>query len=317
MDNQATGTAYLLIAIAAAFWGVIGLFIVPLYQFGFSPLQVVALRAISASILMLIYVGIFNPSALKISLKDIWYFIGTGIVSIVFFNWCYFTAIQEMSLSIAVVLLYTGPAFVALLSYIFFKEPLTGRKLAALAFTLIGCMLVTGLLPANEISVSPLGLLLGIGSGFFYGLYSIFGKAASYRYSSLTITIYTFVFAGLALLPMSGVIANMGAFVNPWVLLSILGLGLISTVLAYILYTLGLSRIESSKASIIATIEPVVAAILGRIVFGEQMTLWQGVGMLIVISAVILVSERTGETEKKPFVPEADEMQNKSHEGGK
>jgi drug/metabolite transporter (DMT)-like permease len=130
-----------------------------------------------------------NRKALKIKASDSKYFIGTGIFSIVLFNWCLFHAIQETSISIASILLYTAPAFVTIFSRIFFKESLTPRKVLALVTTFIGCSFVIGILPNTNGSISLYGFILGLGSGLFYALYSIFGKFALEKYDSLTVTV--------------------------------------------------------------------------------------------------------------------------------
>jgi drug/metabolite transporter (DMT)-like permease len=234
-------------------------------------------------------VGFTKPGLLKIDLRDSFSFIGTGIFSIVFFNWCYFTAISEVSLSVAVILLYTGPAFVAILSRIFFGEELTKHKIAALAVTLIGCALVVKLIPAGDQRLSWYGIIVGLGSGFGYALYSIFGKHALKKYNSLTVITYTFIFASVALLPTSGVTIEIGQLTSVDVWFYIVGLGFFPTALAYMLYTQGLSMIESSRASITATIEPVLATMIGVWVFDERLTGYQIIGMLFILTAVILV----------------------------
>lgn len=280
---------YLYVLLGAALWGVIGLFINGLAATGFSPLQIVALRVVSAAVMLVGYLSIKNPRLLKINIKDAFSFVGTGILSIVFFNWCYFTAIEELSLSVAVILLYTGPAFVAVLSWIFFGEPITRRKISALFLTLIGCGLVIKVVPIGNQQISLFGLLVGLGSGFGYALYSIFGKHALKKYHSLTVITYTFVFASAVMLPFSGLTieAEQVQSVNTWML--ILGLGLLPTALAYLLYTLGLSQIESSRASITATIEPVVATLIGVLIFDEVLTGFQLIGMILVLGAVVLI----------------------------
>ncbi len=93
-----------------------------------------------------LFLLIFDRKLFVIRLKDLWCFLGTGICSIVFFNFCYFKAITMTSLSVAAILLYTAPAIVMVLSYFLFKEKLTKRKLLALAMTFAGCVLVTGIL---------------------------------------------------------------------------------------------------------------------------------------------------------------------------
>ncbi|WP_249066880.1 EamA family transporter [Halalkalibaculum roseum] len=281
--------AYVLVVIGASLWGIIGIFIHELSNAGFTSLQIVTLRVVSAAIMLVSYLLISDAQLLKINMKDTPVFAGTGIMSIVFFNWCYFTAIQEVSLSIAVMLLYTGPAFVILLSRIFFKEYFNYPKIIALLFTAVGCMLVIQLFPLSNKTISFYGVLVGLGSGFGYALYSIFGKVALRKHPPITIITYTFVFASLALLPTSGLTLDSTLLFSPNILITILGLGLFPTVLAYLLYTIGLSMIESGKASITATMEPVIATALGVFMFNEVLTGFQIVGIFLIISAVIIL----------------------------
>lgn len=288
MENK---SALLLIAIGASLWGVIGVFVTFLYEVGFTPLEVVAVRVLTASLFMVLYVFLKNRHLFKIKITDSRYFIGTGIVSIVLFNWCLFSSMKESSISIAFILLYTAPAFVTILSRIVFKEALTAHKITALLITLIGCSLVIGIFSSSTASISLYGLILGLGSGFFYALYSIFGKAALSKYDSLTVTVYTFLFATVAIVPFSGLGAKITLLTDVKVLVLVIGLGFLSTMLPFIFYTKGLHYVESSRASIIATIEPVVASIVGFFIFNETLTTWQYLGMVMVISSVIIVQE--------------------------
>lgn len=281
--------AYIYVIIGASLWGIIGLFVNDLSAAGFTSLQIVTLRVITAACLLVAYLLPLKPKLLKVKLKDIPLFLGTGILSIVFFNWCYFTAIKEVSLSVAVILLYTGPAFVVLMSRIFFGESLSRKKVIALFFTLLGCILVIRLFPLDQITISAYGILIGLGSGFGYALYSIFGKVALKTYSSLTIITYTFVCASAALLPISGIGLDLSLFLSVDVWWSIIGLGFLPTALAYLLYTKGLSMIESGRASITATIEPLVATVLGVVVFGESLSYFQMLGFVLIIGAVVLI----------------------------
>lgn len=296
--------SFLMIIIGAALWGTIGVFVQGLYDLGFTPIEVVTLRVIFAFFAIFLFSLWKDRGALKIKLKHIFYFVGTGIFSIVFFNWAYFTAIQEMNLSIAAVLLYTGPAFVTIMSRIFFKELFTPQKLVALVMTFIGCIFVIGLFPLN-VSLSQIslyGVIVGIGSGFGYALYTIFGKLALKHYTSMTITIYTFLLASVALLPTTGLVRRVGEWLNWESLLISLGLGIVPTVVAYLLYTKGLEKVESSKASIMTTIEPVVAALIGVFVFKDVLSFWQVCGMVFIISAVLLINmgAEQKETVKSP-----------------
>ncbi|RBW68532.1 DMT family transporter [Bacillus taeanensis] len=290
MENK---LALLFIGAGAALWGLIGIFVSYLYEIGFSPTQVVTVRALSASLFLVCYVMIKNRQLFRIKVSDSKYFIGTGVFSIVLFNWCLFSAIEETSISIASILLYTAPAFVTILSRLIFKESLTTRKVIALITTFVGCSFVIGILPNTNESISLYGFILGLGSGLFYALYSIFGKFSLKKYDSLTVTVYTFLFAAMAVTPFSGLWHVLPLFSDIRVWFYIIGLGFLSTMLPFLLYTKGLNTIESSRASIIATIEPVVAALIGFMVFHEKLNLWQYMGVAFVIAAVIITSKKS------------------------
>ncbi len=285
--------AYLYIAVAAILWGMISVFVSYLYDLGFTSTQIVTVRALSATFFLGLYAIAKNGAVPKVRLKDSPYFIGTGVISVAFFNWCMFSAIRETTVSVATILLYTAPAFVVLLSRLIFNEALTSRKVLALILTLSGCTLVVGVLSESATIVSGYGMMLGLGSGFFYALYSIFGKYALQKYDSLTVSLYTFIFAALAITPFSAIWEAAPLFTNMEAWLYITGLGFFSTTLAYLLYTKGLQHIEASRASIIATIEPVVAALVGWLVFSEQLDTWQYTGVVLVLTAIVIVQEKT------------------------
>jgi drug/metabolite transporter (DMT)-like permease len=284
--------AFIYVAIGASLWGIIGYFVKELALLGFTPLQIVFLRAISAVIFFFVWVIVYRPELLRIRFKDSWYFIGTGLLSISFFNWCYFTTIQHSSLAIAAILLYTAPAFVLIISIFVFKEQLSWQKLTALLLTFLGCTLVSGLLSGNVAELSWTGLLTGLGAGFGYSLYSIFGKLAGEKYETLTISFYTFLFAAAALFPLSQISSTHIGLFDIDVIGYTAGLGFFPTVLAYWFYTNGLKQLEASKASIISTIEPVVATLMGLLMYKESISVVQAAGILLVLGAVLLIQER-------------------------
>lgn len=282
--------AYVLIALAAVLWGLIAIFVKGLASYGFTPMEIVTIRVTITVLILFIYGFIRYPNQMKIRLKDVHLFIGTGIISIVFFNWCYFTTINEMNVSLAVILLYTSPAFITILSFIFLKEPLPPAKIFAVIGTMIGCILIAGFSKGVVDDISLLGILVGLGAGLGYALYSIFGKFALRKYDSFTVTLYTFLISSLFLFPITKLWEKANMFLETVVLLHAFGLALFPTVIAFILYTKGLEKIESSKAGVIATVEPVVATMLGVFLFDEILTFYQVIGTLFILSAVILVN---------------------------
>ena len=277
------------VLLAGTLWGSMGLFVRKLNAVGLYALDIVQLRIAISLVLVGLYLLIFARDNLRVRLRDLWCLAGTGIVSLLLFSWCYFSGMQEASLSVMAVLLYTSPAFIVLLSVLLFRETLTRQKLLALVLTFTGCCLVSGLGSGSAVSMK--GLLLGLGSGFFYALYSIFSRYAIERgYGSWTITFYTFLFCLLASAPLAhwGLIASAlssGVSVPVYALL----MGLLTGFLAYIFYTKGLEGMESSRAGILASVEPVVGTIIGTLVFHEPLPVQSVLGIALVLGGIVVL----------------------------
>ena len=75
-------------------------------------------------------------------------------------------------------------------------------------------------------------------------------------------------------------------------ILWVLGLGFVTAFLPYVLYSMGLEHMESSKASILASVEPVVSALFGVIVFHEYLSLWGVLGIAMVLGAIVVLNLR-------------------------
>lgn len=292
METQPRVRVYGMTIAGAACWGLIGLFIAPLYARGFSAWDVVAIRAIFSFVFLFLILILFYRDQLRTRLVDHLFFASAGIFSLALFNYFYFEVFAQSNLSLAVTLLYTGPLFVTILSRIFFKEPLTSQKIWALLFAITGCAFVVGLIPLGHQSIPGKTLLMGVLSGFCYALYSIFTKPVTKRYSALTITTYTFFYTSVFMLATSTVLTKIDKFQHSDVWIAALLLSLVSTVAAYVLYTSGLKYLEAGKASILATIEPIVAVLMGVLFFKDQLVGWQVLGIALVLYSAVLVAGR-------------------------
>ena len=279
---------YTLSVIAAGvLWGIISIFIKGMNAGNISPLQIVQLRTIIASAILALYLFFTDKKMLCFRLKDIWMFIGTGVISLTFFSLCYFQTIIESGASVAVILLYTSPIFVILLSLALFRERITAVKLIALVMTFAGCILVSGL-GRDSGGITVKGFIVGLGSGLGYALYSIFSRYALKKYHVLTIIFYTFLFSGISIIPVSG-IALAGGLLQPRILLYGAGIAVFCTVLPYLFYTYGMTKLETGKAAILVTVEPLVGTLVGCCLYGEPMTVLKALGILLTFGAVILL----------------------------
>ncbi|MDO4399785.1 MAG: EamA family transporter [Coriobacteriia bacterium] len=282
--------ATLCVLAAGALWGCISLFVRALDAAGLNAFEISSIRMAVGVLGMFFIILVRNPNLLQIHVRDLWLFVGTGVVSVTLFNVCYFMCINLSEASIAVVLLYTSPIWVMLMSALFFKERITGRKVIALGLTFGGCVLVAGIL-GGAVRLTPIALALGLASGFFYATYSIFGRKALERYDTLTITFYTFLLGLIASCVMGDPIHTVAtAAANPALIAPYLGIGIFCTIVPYMLYTTGLKHLETSRAAILATIEPLVGSLLGIFVYGESTGLLKLLGMACILAAVVLVN---------------------------
>ena len=281
--------SYIYILAAAALWGCIGIFFKLLTAAGLDAMQSVAVRVVLSAVIYTVWLLATNRKALKIRLRDFPLFIGTGICSLVFFNWCYFNAIERSGISVAVVLLYTAPIFVMLMSAAVFRERITKLKVIALIITFAGCVLVTGALSGGS-RIGLSALLFGLGSGFGYALYSIFGKLALRRYTSETVTAYSFIVGAVGILPLIRFREVCAALSTPGGATGAVCIAVLCCILPYILYTAGLSGVEPGRASMMATLEPVVGSVLGMAVYREEITAAKIIGVLLVVGAICLLS---------------------------
>lgn len=273
-------------------WGSIGIFVRHFEYLGIGSFELTLMRTLFSAFLFLIFVFFYNRKLFRIKLRDIWIFIGTGLISVAIFSYCYFKAMESMSLSVAAILLYTAPTFVMIFSVILFKEKINVYKITALVLSFLGCIFVTGVITGNAV-VTLEGFVFGILSGVCYALYSIFSRFALDRgYHPFTILIYTFLIAGGSLIFVSKPTDILNLVKNdPIEILWIIAFVFFSEIIPYLLYTIGLKYIKSSVASIIVSIEPVVATIVGAVFFSEAVVFPYGyIGILLVIVSIILVN---------------------------
>jgi len=276
------------VLLSGILWGVIGLFNRGLTAAGFSARDIVLVRNLGSMAVLGIAFLLTDRSVFRIRLKHLPLFFGTGVVSVLCFTICYFSCQQMCSLAVAAALLYTAPAFVVVMAAILWHDYFTKEKLAALLIAFLGCTFVTGLW-SGDVSVTLWGAALGIGSGFFYALYSIFAHYALAYYKAYTVTFYTFVFAGVGALFVADPVEVAASLTSPKIALLALGLVIVSTVLPYVFYTKGLSGLDSGKAAILASIEPVTAAVVGVAVFGEPMTVMVVLGLLCILASIYIL----------------------------
>lgn len=271
---------YLFVFLAASMWGTLGIFAKLLYRFNLDPFTIVFYRAGIAFALLAAYNAL--TSGLGIEKNRLKFYAFYGFFSVFLFYALYFYAVKYSSVSLAVLLLYTAPIYSTVMGYLLFGEEITRPKLFSLLAVVIGVLLVTRL----DGNVRPIGAVLGLLSGFTYALYGILGKMAMRTERPEKALMYTLGFGFLFMTP----------FAHPGVPLEaipyLMALAFFPTFLGYLLYNHALREVEASRASIVATIEPVVALVLAYLIFGETLTPRQLIGAgMIILGALLLQYE--------------------------
>ena len=271
-------------------WGFLGFFTRHLAEYGIGSNSAIIVRCGIAAVCFGILILCTDRKQFRVRVRDLWCFIGTGLFSLLFFTFCYFHAISMMSLSVAAILLYTAPTFVMLLSAVLFHEKITRIRIIAVICAFAGCCFVSGI--GTGAVLTRTGFLYGLGAGFGYALYTIFSRyALRLGYSSSTINFYSCILAaaGAVLIwrpeaLLHAMTASTAAFF--WCLAT----GVVSCFIPYMLYTYGLTGLENSRASILASIEPVIATLAGVLIYHERMTPSVLAGVILVLSAVVLIN---------------------------
>lgn len=285
----------LAVAAAACTWGTLGIFAKALYAEGLSFEALVAVRASVGWAAVVAFVLLTRgASGLRVARGDLALLVPLGLFGVGAFYLLYFYTVRESAVGTAAILLYSSPAFVAVLAWAFLGERLGTAKVLALLLTFGGIALVAGAYAPGALEVRPLVLVTGLLSGLTYGLYSIFGKPVSGRLAPATVLSYALgvgsVVLVLAALPTLGTLLGL----SPGGYALLLVLAVVHTALAFGLYTVGLQRLEAGQAAIVATVEPVVAGALGVVLLGEGLTAPKIFGAVLVLSGALLAQARRG-----------------------
>ncbi|HBF4487634.1 TPA: EamA family transporter [Clostridioides difficile] len=283
---------YVFIAIAGLLWATLGLFGKFLMGNGLTSEQVAFTRLFFGFIVLGVYSSIRTPQILKISKKGIIYSVIIGIICQAMFNLCYFKAIDIAGVSIAAVLLYTSPLFLAIFSKVCYKENITRSKLFSLILCFIGAIMAVTGGRLDFQGLNAFGLLLGVLSAIAYALMPTISKNALKEFSSSTILVYSFLFGAIFMIPSSRPWEILNYAKDLDVLSCMLMLGIVPAALAYIFYAAGISKgVELSVAGVVASVELVGSVIIGCTILGESFSLGKLFGvMLMLISAVVALN---------------------------
>ncbi|NLI80488.1 MAG: EamA family transporter [Deltaproteobacteria bacterium] len=295
-------TGYLYVVMAATLWAVSGSSGKFLFQTGVTPFELVQLRVTLASAFLFAWLTLRDRALLRIAPKDIPYFISLGVLGMAMVQFTYFYTISKIHVAIAILLEYLAPTFIALHAVLIAKERLTPWMVAAVAASTIGCYLAVGAYNLDLLSMNLEGILSGIASAIAFAWYAIQGEKGMRRYHPWTVLFHAIlcaaVFWNIAFPPLR-------AFLRPYTPIQwgwILYIALLGTAVPFGLYLQGINLIRSTRASVTATLEPIIAGLVAYLFLGETLQPLQALGGGLVLASVAVLQGRREWDENTPVL---------------
>ncbi len=281
--------AFFYIIAAGVLWGTSGIFVNFLVPKGYHSLQLTAVRGVVSLLFFAIYSAIRDRGAFRVSLKELIFFMGVGLSQFGTAAF-YFMSMTATSISTAVVLMYTAPIYVTIFSALFLGEKFSKPKIAALLMMIVGCAFVSGLVGGLKFDL--LGIIFGIISGISYASYNILTKLTMMRsYSPVSQNLYGAFFMLLVSLAVCNPeqIIPLTAKEPATLTLALLALGVVTFVLPYLFFALGMKELPAATASALSTVEPLSACAFGILIFNEKPDVFSFIGIALILIAVFLL----------------------------
>lgn len=294
MNFNSEKKGYLLVFIAGSLWGLIGIFVKSMAACGASATMTSFLRVFFAFLIMLVLCLLkCKPRDLLIGWKPLLSCALLGILCHGIYNICYSIAVTTIGVALSAVLLDIAPLFTLLFSVLFFREKATFIKCVAVIINIAGCVLTVTNGKLEIQSLAIFGILMGIASGFLYALTAILGRVAAETTHPFVMSMYSYLFAAIFLGISMGV-SHAELTFNSGILFWGFFYALIPTAIGYIFYYEGLKHItESSRVPVIASMEVIVASLIGVICYREHLGFISFLGIVIVLLSIVLINHKT------------------------
>ncbi|MCM8748678.1 DMT family transporter [Thermomicrobiaceae bacterium CFH 74404] len=198
----------------------------------------------------------------------------------------FFSSLRYAPATAAAVLFYTYPVVVALLAFIFLREPLTLQRALALALAVLGCAVVLGL---SIDVVDARGMVFALASGVVYAAYIVLSSRLLRGAAVAVASAWIMTFMAVAFASFGVATGSLDVSFAPAGWLLLLLIVTVSTVMPVQLFLAGTLRVGPTLASILGTMEPVFAVLFAALVLGERLGWPQAIGGGLIVLAVLLL----------------------------
>jgi len=293
MDKTSQKKGLLFIALAGISWSTTGILAKNLLTSGFSSIEVSFIRLFLGSILFLVYFLVANFQLLKIDKRGLIFTFFMGVITQGLFNLLFFASVERIGVINGTILLYLAPLFITMFSVLLFKEHLTPLKQLGVGLSIVGSVLALTGAVFNFKDLSAIGVLFGVSSGLGYSLVSVFSKIGLKRYHAKTLIFYSFAFGAAFIFPLVDIGDIALKIHGTKVVLSILGLGIFSSTVAYIFYFEGISTgLDLSKVGVMSMVELIFAIVFAVLFVSETLNAIKIFGIGLILLAIYLINKK-------------------------
>ena len=258
-------------------------------------------RALSAFLILLVYMAFAHRDQIRVSLKDVPFLAVFGVVGLAGVHFTYFKTISLTNVATAILLEYLAPVLVLVVSVVFLKHRLTWTLPAGVALSVLGCAMVVGAVGGDGLVVSSAGIAWGLLSALFFATYSLMGSVAAVRFRPYTTLLWGLGFATLFWLITLGPAPVLGTFGDPRSAGAVLFMAVVSTVIPFSAFLTALRLIPPTNATVTSTVEPAIAGVGAYLLFAEALSVAQLLGGLLVVAAIVVV--QLPEKNPSPILP--------------
>ena len=283
-------TGIILAVIGSSLWGVMGIFVRRLSSVGYSSYDIAFIRCLLAGTIFLLLKFLTDRDALKIDIK--------GLLIAFFYGSCSYAAgfaaygvsVARIPVAVATVLMFMSPIWVSLLSFLLFKEKLTWQTVLILCICIVGAAMVANVFGGSGGSIDLIGILAGMLNGFCVALQIVIPRYFSNRYRKDTLLVYGFIGAAVVMAFCSDfqvISYSLTGKSSSVVLFNLICLGLLCTMVANGAVIKATEYIDTTTCSIMSSLEVIVGAVVGILLFNETMTVVQVLGAVLVVCGAL------------------------------
>ncbi|MBA3401870.1 MAG: EamA family transporter [Actinobacteria bacterium] len=293
------GLGYLMVAVAATLFAVNGTVSKVVLGSGLSSVELTQIRSTGAAVGLLVFLGLFARARLRVGRRELLFLVLFGVTGVAFVQWLYFVAIEHLPVGIALLIQFLAPLFVALFARFVYHERIRSRIWIALALCIVGLAVIVQIW--SGLAFSTIGITAALAASFALTAYILMAERERRHRDPVSLSFYGFLFAALfwaivqplwrfpwdvlgESVSLQGNLAEHSAPV--WLLVAFVVV--VGTMITFSLLTGALKHIPATRASIVATLEPVIATVVAWLWLGETFGTAQLIGGAVVLAGIFL-----------------------------